>query len=235
MISIVVPAYNEEKVIKYFIEEYQKHKSEFDNLELVVVNDGSSDSTPKIVNSYLENDNSIRLINHDENKGLGKALETGLNNAKGDIVVTMDSDLTHPFKLIPKLITEIKDKNYDVCIASRYVKGGGMKNVPAWRIFISKVVNNTMRLIYWTKVKDITAGYKAYKKDKIQNIHIARNGFESQIEIMVKLMRKKAKFKEIPLILKTRTQGESKFNLIKMGRKYIEGMYKLFFDRWGLR
>lgn len=230
MISIIVPAYNEEGVIGTFIEKFMDELNLNEHYELIIVNDGSKDSTESIVRKYMKRHKFIRLLNHKVNSGIGKALETGISEARGNYIITMDSDLTHPISLIPKLVECCKHN--DVCIASRYIKGGGMKNVPLWRIFISKSVNTLLGILLFCNVKDITAGFKVYKAEKIKKIKIKRKGFESQAEIMVYLMKKHCKFKEIPFILKNREIGISKFNLFKMGPKYLLNLLSLFKYRW---
>jgi len=230
MISIVVPAYNEEEAIGAFIESFVKDINLNDSYELLIVNDGSTDLTESVVKKYLKRYKFIRLVNHEANRGLGKALETGISKANGAYIITMDSDLTHPIGLIPKLVECCRDN--DVCIASRYVKGGGMRNVPSWRVFISKCVNTLLGILFFCSVKDITAGFKIYRSKKIKEIKIKRKGFESQVEIMVYLMKRHCKFKEIPFILKNRELGTSKFNLFRMGAKYVLSVLSLVKYRW---
>jgi glycosyltransferase involved in cell wall biosynthesis len=231
MISIVVPAYNEEEAIAAFIGAFVKEIKLNESYELIIINDGSTDSTESIVRKYVKKHKFIRLVNHNINRGLGKALETGFSNAKGDYIVTMDSDLTHPISFIPKLVTCCKNNN-DVCIASRYIQGGGVKNVPRWRIFISKYVNILLGIVFFSHIKDITAGFRIYRAEKIKDIRIRRSGFESQAEIFAYLMKKHCKFKEIPFILKNREIGTSKFNFFKMGPKYVLNLLSLFKYRW---
>ena len=230
MISIVVPAYNEEEAIAAFIGAFVKEIKLNEPYELIIINDGSTDSMESIVRKYVKKHKFIKLVNHNINRGLGKALETGFSNAKGDYIITMDSDLTHPISFIPKLVECCKHN--DVCIASRYIPGGGMKNIPRWRMFISKYVNRASGIIFFSRIKDITAGFKIYKAEKIKDIRIKRSGFESQAEIMVYLMKKHCKFKEIPFILKKREIGTSKFNFFKMGPKYVLNLLSLFKYRW---
>ena len=230
MISIVVPAYNEEEAIAAFIGAFVKEIKLNEPYELIIINDGSTDSTESIVRKYVKKHKFIKLVNHNINRGLGKALETGFSNAKGDYIITMDSDLTHPISFIPKLVECCKHN--DVCIASRYIPGGGMKNIPKWRMFISKSVNRASGIIFFSRIKDITAGFKIFKAEKIKDIRIKRSGFESQAEIMVYLMKKHCKFKEIPFILKNREIGTSKFNFFKMGPKYVLSLLSLIKYRW---
>ena len=208
-ISIVVPAYNEEEVIGSLIKAVKDAK--LGDYELIIVNDGSNDNTEVIIKKEAKKDKRIRLISHAHNQGLGAALRTGFAAAKKEIIVTMDSDLTHHPSFILNLLGCMEKKGCDVCIASRYVKGGGMRNVPMWRVALSKVANVFFSIIFHIKAKDITSGFKAYKAKKIKSVRITRTDFASQLEIMAKLARMKASFCEIPYILETRKKGVSKF------------------------
>ncbi len=227
MISIVVPAYNEEEAIEDFINAAEREIKLQEPYELLILNDGSTDKTKQIIERMMKKHSNIRLINHKENKGLGAALKTCFENAKGRIIVTMDSDLTHPPKLVRTLIENCED--VDVCIASRYVKGGGMKDVPFWRVLISKAINKVLGILLIIHIKDLTAGFKAYKSDILKSITINQTGFEVQLEIITNLIRKRCKFKEIPLILVNRKQGISKFKFSKEAPKYFLRVFKIVF------
>ncbi len=231
MITILIPAYNEEGVIEKCILQIVKDVDIKEGYELLVVNDGSKDKTLDILTNLSKKYKQLKIINHPVNKGLGGALRTGFKNAKGRIIITMDSDLTHPPVLINKLVEEMTP-DVDVVLASRYVKGGGMKNVPWYRVMISVAANKFFGIILGTSVKDITAGFKAYRADVIKSIKTKERNFEVQLEIMVRLIKKKTRFKEIPLMLVNREIGESKFNLFKAVPKYALNIIKLFFVRW---
>ncbi len=230
MISIVVPAYNEEEVIARFLEACVKDIRLDDPFEIVIVNDGSTDATPEIVRGFQEKYSFIRLVDHGVNRGLGKALETGFAAARGGVVVTMDSDLTHPPSMIKDLVDGIK--GVDICIASRYVRGGGMEDVPAWRVFVSRAANLVFDLILWTSIQDLSSGFKAYRAEHIKKAPIKASGFECQMEIMLYFIKNHLKHREIPLMLKNRQFGTSKFRFVKMGMKYVRSLGRFLAYRW---
>ena len=232
MISITVPAYNEEAVIEDFINAVETRLKLDEPWELLIVNDGSKDNTAAIVQRLQKDYKNLRLVSHEVNQNLGGALRTCFKEAKGDIIVTMDSDLTHPPELIPDLIHALREANADVAIASRYAHGGGMENVPGWRVALSVAFNRTMGLLMMTRVKDITAGFKAYRADLVKSLHLKSRGFEIQMEIMTRLFKKRAKFVEIPLMLRNREKGASKFNFFRAAPKYGVNVSKLFLLRW---
>jgi dolichol-phosphate mannosyltransferase len=230
MISIVVPAYNEEEVIGKFLDACVRDVKLDEPLEIVIVNDGSADATQKIVREYAQRYPFIRLVDHQVNRGLGKALETGFAAANGDIVVTMDSDLTHPPAMIKGLVDGMKDA--DICIASRYVKGGGMKDVPMWRVLVSRLANLFFDLILWTGIQDLSSGFKAYRGAHIKQVRIQASGFECQMEIMLYFIKHHLKYREVPLMLANRSLGTSKFRFVKMGRTYVASLWRFLVYRW---
>jgi dolichol-phosphate mannosyltransferase len=230
MVSIVVPAYNEEEVIGRFLDACIRDVKLDQPFEIVIVNDGSRDKTQEIVRGYEAKYPFVRLVDHQVNRGLGKALETGFAAAKGDIVITMDSDLTHPPAMIKDLVKAMD--GVDLCIASRYVKGGGMENVPAWRVFISRAANLFFDLILWTNIQDLSAGFKAYRGAHIKKVTIQASGFECQMEIMLYFIKHGLKHREIPMVLKNREFGTSKFQFVKMGRTYVSSLGRFLKYRW---
>ena len=140
MITILLPAYNEEEVIEKSLNTLQDNIKIKKNYEILVINDGSTDKTLEILNQLSRKIKNLRVITHEKNKGLGAAISTGIQNAKGEIIIELDADMTHPLEVIPDMIHKI-EQGYDMCIGSRYIKNGGMKNVPLWRVVLSKVVN----------------------------------------------------------------------------------------------
>ncbi len=230
MITIFLPAYNEEEVIEKAINKiFSEINLEY--YEVLVIDDGSTDKTLEILKKLTKKYKELRIISHEKNKGLGGAIKTGIKNAKGIILITMDADMTHPLDSIPLMINKIEQGN-DMCIASRYVRGGGMVNVPYWRVLLSQLANKIFSIIYGTKLTDLTSGYRAYKTKAIQELKLEQRGFAIQLEISVKMIKRKAKITEVPLILINREIGSSKFNFIHVLRKYIFVIINLFFIRW---
>ncbi len=229
MITIVVPAYNEEDILSDFLVEVAKFVDKENNIEVLVVNDGSKDKTSKILEDAKKKYFFLQVITHKVNKGLGAALASGFKNAKGDIIVTLDSDLTHS----PEFIKEILNnkQNYNCCIASRYISGGGMRYVPAYRIWLSIFANKIFSLLYSIPVKDITSGFKMYDAAMVRSMEITSKSFSVQLEIMVRLAKQGAMFKEIPFVLVNRTKGKSKFSF-RIIPEYMSVCAKLFLIRW---
>lgn len=232
MISIVVPAYNEEEGIEHFISEMKKRVKLSEDYELIIVNDGSADKTKQLIEKHLKNYPSLRIVNHPKNMGLGAAIRTGIASAKGRAIVELDSDLTQPPEMINDLVKTLDSTSADVVYASRYVTGGGMRNVPGWRVALSVCANTFFRTIYWLHVKDPTAGFRAYRATSIKGMNIERTGFAVQLEISVKLAKMGARCVEVPFVLVNRQIGESKFSFKKMIVRYARNIIELFLYRW---
>lgn len=230
MITVVIPAYNEEEVIKKLIEDLEEKISVNQALEILVVNDGSTDHTGEILNQLSRRYKNLRVIHHQVNQSLGGALRTGIHAASGDIIVTLDADMTHPPELMAKMAETLRD--YDVCVASRFVQGGGMVNVPRYRVVISRIANTVYRFLFHSPIRDNTTGYKAYRAELIKSIEIEELGFAVQLEIVAKLLRKRAKFNEVPFLLTNRKLGSSKLRYLSAIPHYVKRVMLLFLVRW---
>lgn len=229
MITILVPAYNEEESISPLIHALHDNVQLSEAFEILVVNDGSTDTTRTILDSLSSEIPELRVVDHPQNMGLGCALRSGFRAAQGRLIITMDADMTHPIELIPSLIAAADS---DVVIASRYVRGGGMSGVPWWRVAISVVANAFFRLLFATRVRDITAGFKCYHAECVRSLDITSRGFEVQLEITISLIARGATFREIPYVLTTRQHGASKMRYLKLISTYLRTTWRLLKLRW---
>ena len=230
MVSIVVPAYNEQEIIEYFIHDLEKKISLSQPWELVVVDDGSSDRTGEILDTLARTYGNICVLHHEQNRNIGGALRSGFSAANGDIIVTMDADMTHPPELVIDLVDELR--NYDVCAASRFIERGRMINVPSYRVHISRFANLFFRILFLSPLKDNTTGFKAYKAHVLKSIVLHEKGFPIQLEIVTCLLMKGASFTEISLVLTNRELGSSKLNYFKVIPDYVLCILRLFAGRW---
>jgi dolichol-phosphate mannosyltransferase len=225
VIKIVLPAYNEEEAILPLIKDIKRVLGErFKAFEVIVVNDGSTDNTAKMVSAL--NLPMVKLIEHTRNKGLSESIKTGLvyslkNANENDIIVTMDADNTHTPGLIYRMSTFIEEGN-DVVIASRYQPGARVIGLTLARKTISFCGNLLFRLLFPTKgVRDYTSGYRAYRAGFLckafelwENSFINEPGFSCQVDILLKLRKMRAIMNEVPLILRyDQKESASKMNV----------------------
>ncbi|MFQ5800743.1 MAG: glycosyltransferase [Candidatus Hydrothermarchaeales archaeon] len=232
MLAVVVPCYNEEEVIEELVSEFQsvRERLEFD---LIFVNDGSTDETGERIRESLRRCDWIRIVTHESNQGIAKSLKDGFFYALKEgyaHIAHMDSDLTHPPSLLPKMMEEITDA--DLVIAGRYVPGGGMKGVPGWRVMISRGGNWLFRLFLRIKTRDATSGYRLAKREVFENLPLESDSFGIQLEITVKAERAGFRIREVPFVLTNRKKGVSKFRLRYLFG-YIPLVLKLMVGRGG--
>ena len=206
-VSIILPTHNEKENIKEIVT--QIHRYVTNNLyEVIVVDDNSSDGTQEKIKELQREFKDLRLITRKNEKGLPSAIWKGIQESKGDIVVWLDCDLSHPPKYIPKMLEYIGQ--YDIVCASRYVDQG--KDARSFiRILASRIVNLFARLILGIKVRDLTSGFYAVKKEVFSKVKLMQTGFaEYCIRFTYYALRKGFKIKEVGYISPDREKGISK-------------------------
>ncbi len=222
-VTVLAPAFNEETVLPLFVEAVVEATP--DSWEILVVDDGSTDSTPRILRDLAAEIPRLRVLTHPENRGLGAALRTGIGEAEGEVLITIDADLSHPLSLLATL-ADIP-AGYDAVYASRYVPGGGMESVPLHRQIISRTANLALRLLLRVPVRDLTTGYRAIRIDAIRPIALTADSFDIQLEMTVELARAGARFIEVPLVLENRVAGESKMRYLRLIHIYSATLLRL--------
>ena len=227
-VTLLAPAYNEEAVIEDFVK--QATATLQAGWRLMVIDDGSEDRTAQILRELEKGEPRLQVVSHDGNQGLGAALATGFRTAPKGIVVTMDADLSHPFGLIGDLVEGCS--RCDAVFASRYVAGGGMEGVPRFRVVISRVANGLMRVLFGTRVRDLTTGFRAYRTDVVALDRIEAKRFDAQLEISIRLIADGRDIAEVPLILKTRQAGESKMSYLRLVKPYSRTILRMLILRW---
>jgi dolichol-phosphate mannosyltransferase len=214
-LAIIIPMLNEEKVAALCIDTVMyvlkkiTHKT-----ALIVINDGSTDNTAEILEKKQKTyGKKLIVLTHKKNKGYGAALQTGMKKAiqLGFVWgLHMDSDMTNDPRYIPDF-AKFSGKNYDCIKASRYVKGAKVKNVPAFRRFVSIVGNFLASNLFNVGIKDCTNGFRMIRLAMMKNITFKENNFSIILEELYYLKKKQARFHEIPYTLTVRTNSLSHF------------------------
>ena len=142
-VSIIIPTFNEAQNIINILRSIKENLPKNIIAQTIVVDDNSPDGTGKIVEEYLKNfkkmaDYTIEIIHRKAKDGLSSAILKGIQQAKGDTIVVMDCDFSHPPQIIPKLIESIKKYKYDIAVASRYIKGGKIQGWSLKRKIMSR-------------------------------------------------------------------------------------------------
>ena len=171
-LTIVIPIYNEKQNISETVDHIQEALSEAGfEWEIICVNDGSDDGSEEVL-STIE---SIRVVNHKENKGYGAALKTGIRNASFPYVCITDADGTYPNHQIPGMFNEIVNNNLDMIVGSRTGKD---VSYPVIKRIPKRMIISLANYISNTKIPDINSGLRIFRKDRATDfIHLYPNGF----------------------------------------------------------
>ena len=190
--SILLCTYNEGKYIKDTITSLYNF---IPDLEIIIVDDSSSDETFSIINN-LKKKYNLKIISRSQSKGLGSAFQRALIDSQGENVGWIDTNMGELAKMFPNMISELK--NYDLILLSRYVKGGSDKRI-FLRVFCSKLINVFCRLILSNKIKDYTSSIFIMKRKILNETSILGYGHgDFFIEFLFSVIKKGFTIKEIP-------------------------------------
>ena len=212
-VSIIIPCFNEEKTISLIIDKiYMQEKI---IKEVIIVNDGSTDNTSKILMELKEKYRDIILINHENNKGKGSALKTGFSNATGDLILIQDADLEYDPSDYSKLIVPFIKTDAQIVYGSRFMGGDYVRLHYYWHYIANKLLTTMTNIFTNLNMTDMETGYKVFKKECLKDISLAEKGFGIEPEITVKLAKKKFIFYEVPISYSGRSYEEGKKITIK--------------------
>lgn len=229
MISIIIPAFNEERTIKQTLEKVIAVNLGKEKKEIVVVDDGSEDNTSDIVKNLAKENQNLIFIQHARNTGKGAAVKTGLKKATGDVIVIQDADLEYNPADIPRLIKPILEKKSRVVYGNRLkmkpVLFGKNKTPLLLHFFGNQFLSLVTSAIYGQAVSDMETGYKAFEKSVMKGVTLRSRSFEFEAEITAKIIKKGIKILEIPIQTKPRGYDEGK--KIHAGRDGIKALTAL--------
>jgi uncharacterized protein (TIRG00374 family) len=232
-ISIVVPAHNEEDNIPSLLAELLpvlENHAQTQDYDLIIVNDNSTDRTPDILEELATKNPRIRPVHRHANPGFGNAVKEGLRNATGDIIIPVMGDLSDDPEDIPKLVAKIEE-GYDIAYGSRFIEGGGTDGYPPLKLISNRFFNNTVRLLFGIRHKDITNAFKAYRKEVLEAIgidNLEASGFDLTVEIPLKAHIMGFSSAEVPVMWYGRKRGIAKLKLSENGTKYGMRLLNLF-------
>lgn len=213
---VIIPTYNEKENIEAIIRKVFSLDMAFD---ILIVDDGSPDGTADIVKG-LQNSfpNKLFILEREGKLGLGTAYIAGFHLCidKGyDFIFEMDADFSHNPEDLIRLQKALSIEGGDLSIGSRYTKGGGVKNWPFFRKFISMGASVYVNAILWMGIKDPTAGFVGYRKNVLENINLDKirsKGYAFQIEMKYAAWKLNYKIVEVPITFIDRELGVSKMN-----------------------
>ena len=206
-ISIIIPCYNEEKTILSVINEIEDFKD--CEKEIIVIDDGSKDNTKNLLKELSKE--YIKVFYHDRNYGKGKAIQTGIRESTGDIIIIQDADLEYSPKDYPTLIKPFRESDADVVYGSRFLGGAGYVRLHYYLHFIAnKILTHFCNIFTNLNMTDMETGFKVFKSEAIKSINLKENSFGIEPEITIKLAKKKFKFYEVAVSYRGRSYSQGK-------------------------
>ncbi|MCX7928133.1 MAG: glycosyltransferase family 2 protein [Patescibacteria group bacterium] len=212
LVSIIIPAYNEEKTVGKLLEKVKK--VEFGNgisKEIILVDDASIDKTLDIVKKF----EGIKVINHKKNLGKGAAIRSGIKVSNGDIIAIQDADLEYNpsdlVRLVELVYQNIAEVAYGTRLQNYPLKIIGAKKTPLVTHYLgNKFLTFCTNLLYGSRITDMETCYKVFKRSVLSGIKIKSNRFDFEPEITAKILKKGIKIHEIPISVKPRGYEEGK-------------------------
>lgn len=208
MKTIIIPTYNEADNIGRLIERIFQYISEGD-LEVIVVDDNSTDQTQRIVERLAHDIEGVHLIVRKKKRGLSTAVRRGAQEAKAGPVVVMDADFSHHPRFLPAIFGKLAAGN-DVVVGSRYVIGGRVLGWPGSRIAVSKIATYLARILLRVPVKDPLSGFVGCFSPSLLVESIEQAEYKFLVEILAK--NRGLQVEEVPIIFQDRIRGESKLD-----------------------
>lgn len=228
---ILIPTYNEKENIVRLIREILKQDK---SIDVLVIDDASPDGTGDMVENLSKKNKRVQVLRRKGKLGIGSAyiegFKYGIKN-KYDLIFQMDADFSHDPKYLKKLI--LKSEKYDLVLGSRWIKGGGVVGWPWFRYMTSFSANLISRLLLGLKPKDITTGYRCYRKEVLKKINLGKivsSGYAFMEEMIYQVQKSGFTIGEIPIIFIDRREGSSKMG-IKEIKSSAKSLFQLFLRR----
>ena len=212
---LVLPTYNEAENLEAIVAAMRQHLPAGER-QVLIVDDASPDGTGEIADRLVAADDDVSVLHRAHKGGIGPAYVAGFRqalDAGAELIAQMDADFSHDPADLPRLIAAVGEA--DLAVGSRYVEGGGVARWGPTRRLISRGGSAYARAILGVRVNDLTAGFKVYRREVLQNIDletIASIGYAFQVETTYRAVRAGFRVVEVPIVFRDRRVGESKMS-----------------------
>lgn len=207
-LTVVMPAYNERATIHEALRRVLA--APVSSLEIVVVDDGSTDGTRELLTQGVALDPRVRIVLHDVNRGKGAALRTGFGEARGRFVVVQDADLEYDPDELPKLLEPLERGLADVVYGSRFAGGGAHRVLYYWHSVANQALTTLSNMVTDLNLTDMETCYKAFRREVLSEIRLEEERFGIEPEMTAKIAQLGVRVYEVPISYHGRTYAEGK-------------------------
>ena len=233
-LTVVVPCYNEEAGLDQLADKLKALKSHFSerlDLEVIFVDDGSTDKTAAGLDNRFQQFPWARVIRHDRNLGIAAAILTGIESASNELVASLDADCTYDPLQINSLVEMMVD-DVAMVTASPYHPEGCVEGIPRWRLVLSKSASTCYAILLGTSLHTYTSCFRVYRRSFIRNLEIRERGFVGVAELLWQIQKNGGKIVEAPARLTSRRVGFSKLRTIPVIFSHFKLMNRILFHRF---
>jgi len=229
MLSVIIPVRNESDNLEYIMSHYSKSLSGLD-YEVLIINDFSKDNTLEKARNLFKSKN-FKVLNN-KKKGLGGAINLGIKEAAGSNITIMMADQSDDINDLIKYNSLINEGDYDAILGSRFLNGSNVTNYPIQKLILNRIFNYFVGLVFWNSYNDYTNAFKIYKKRTLEEISpLISESFNIFLEIPLKIISRKYKYKIVPINWTGRTKGVSKFRIKELRSKYLFTLIYCFIEK----
>jgi glycosyltransferase involved in cell wall biosynthesis len=232
-LTIIVPCFNEGAILPHLremLDATKQHLGQKYEIHVILADDGSTDDTWSIMLELFASDPTCSLVRHTKNAGVAATILAGIRAAKTEIVCSIDCDCTYDpnelGRLVPRLISGV-----DLVTASPYHPLGRVRNVPRWRLLLSKTASMLYRRVLNHKLYTYTSCFRVYRRSAILNLNLRRPGFLGVAELIARLDLQGSVIVECPANLWARVQGTSKMKVARVAAGHLCFLAELMFLR----
>jgi dolichol-phosphate mannosyltransferase len=231
-LSVVMPARNEEGcIVETVTGIIAKLRSESIPHEIVVVNDGSTDSTEAILFALAEKEPAVRVITNYGRHGFGMAIRLGLDHATGEAVTVMMSDLSDSPDDLVVYYRKIQE-GYECVFGSRFIKGSKVVDYPTHKLLLNRFANFIVRCLFGLRFNDVTNAFKCYRREVVEAMQpLISPHFNLTVEMPLKAIVRGYSYAVVPISWTNRKTGVSKLKIKEMGSRYLFIMLYLWLEK----
>ena len=230
MLSILIPLRNEYENLPKIESQFQNNLRDID-YELILIDDYSTDDTLTTAKNIADKNKNIIVLKNSK-KGLGGAISLGIKEAKGDYICVTMADFSDDINDLKRYLKLIHEKKIDAVFGSRFIKGSKVINYPKKKLFLNRIFNFFVKMLFLNNYNDYTNAFKIYKADVLKSfLPLVSESFNVFLEMPLKVISRNYIFEIIPINWEGRKKGKAKFDIKELRSKYLFTLFYCFLEK----